>query len=236
MENKETNFALELMGRVINFLDPKKVAIVLIFAVLSGLVGFAFGEMFLQKEYRTTLTLSVKPLKEGNANQNLSNAHHIADVLEALYDNDEIIEATLKQFDTNRSVKEFVNKLNVEREEKTVLVKINYTDYSKESAKTAINAYTKNLCQAITLNLGYNNFEVLSPASEPALINHTKTAVIIAVLIELLIAVLIIVIRVFPGVIIITGADLNDFSEPILGEVFSAPMITDETEETEEEA
>ena len=220
MNSNEKNFFPELLTRVINFLDPKKIALILVGAVLAGLLGFGMGELFLKKEYRTHLTVGIISRASENKSQNLSHSHHIADVMQALYDNDEVVKLTLEQIKSDRTVDEFVSDLSVKREEKTVLVKISYTDYTPQKALDGINAYYKNLFQALTLNLGYNCFEILSPASTPALIDHTPKIVIFAVLAELLIAILLIVIRVFPGVILMTGSDLRDFEGPIIGEIF----------------
>ncbi len=230
-ENKKT-FGAELLGRVINFLDPQKTAVILICAVLMGLVGFGFGELFLKKEYRAQMTLAVNPKTAGNHSTNLTDAHHIADVLGALYDNDEVVKKAIEDSKINRTVSQFVNKLSVQRESKTVLVKIKYTDYSAQSAVDGINDYQKALCNAITENLGHKSFTVLYSSDTPDLIDHTPTAILIAILIELIIAASIVVIRVYPGIIIITGTDLTEFKEPVLGEVFTVPNLFDD-EETE---
>ena len=233
MENKEKDFFTELTSRIISFLDPKKIAIILVFAVFAGLLGFCVGELFIKKEYRTYMTIGVVSRETEYKNNNLSKSHHIADIFEALYDNAQTVEKTLKEMNSNRTVKEFVRNTNVAREEKTVLVKINYTDFSPESALNGIDIYSKNLCASVSQSLGYDCFRVLSRSTQPQLISHTKNAMIIAVLIELLIAFAIIVIRVFPGVIIITGSDLQDFNQPILGEVFTVPDLNSETEDEE---
>ena len=233
MENKEKDFFTELTSRIISFLDPKKIAIVLAFAVFAGLLGFCAGELFVKKEYRTYMTIGVLYRNSQYKNDNLSKSHHIADIFEALYDNVHTVEETLKEMNSKRTVKEFVRNTKVQREEKTVLVKISYTDYTPEDALNGIDIYSKNLCESIKENLGYDCFEVLSRSSSPNMINHTKKAVLIAVLIELFIALAIIVIRVFPGVVVITGKDLGDFEQPVLGEVFLVPDLNVEAEEEE---
>lgn len=235
MENKEKDFFAELLNRILSFLDPKKTAVILVFAVFAGLLGFAVGEIFFPKEYRTYMTVAIQSRDVANKTQNLSTSHHIADVFEALYDNDEVIEKTLKEMKSERTTKQFVKNLNVAREEMTVLVKINYTDLTKEKALNGINIYQKNICNSLTKNLGYNGFTVLSPASEPVEINHTRTVVLVAIFLELVIALVIIIVRIFPGVIIITGNDLKEFNQPILGEVFITPNIDINVETQEEE-
>lgn len=233
MENKEKDFFTELLNRILNFLDPKKTALILAFAVFAGLLGFVVGEFFFTKEYRTHMTIGIQSRTTQSKNQNLSTSHHVADVFEALYDNDEVVEKTLKQMQSERTAKQFVKNLSVQREEMTVLVKISYTDVTEKQALNGIKLYSKNICESLGQNLGYTGFTVLSEASDPVEINRTKTVVLVAILLELVCAFAIIIIRVFPGVIIITGKDLADFSEPILGEVFITPNIeiNDETED-----
>ncbi len=235
MENKNKDFFADLLDRVLNYLDPQKTAIILICAVLAGLLGFGYGELFLKKEYRTNMTIGIASRATSNKSQNLSTSHHIADVMQALYDNDDVVESTLTQMKSSRTAAQFVDKLSVEREAKTVLVKISYTDQTKEQALVGIDIYYKNLCQTITQNLGYDCFEVLSPAGEPTLISHTQTVALTAFVLTLLIGIAIVVIRVFPGIVIITGADLTDFKEPVLGETFLVPGIETASDEMEEE-
>lgn len=225
MQNEGKGFFAELINRIINFLDPKKIAVILAFAVFAGLLGFVVGELFFTKDYRAYMTIGIQSRSSQNKNQNLSTSHHIADVFVALYDNDEVVEKTLKQMQSERTAKQFVKNLSVQREETTVLVKINYTDVTEKQALNGIKFYSQNICKSLEKNLGYTGFIVLSEADKPVEISHTKTVVLVAILFELAIALTVVIIRVFPGVIIITGKDLADFSEPILGEVFITPNI-----------
>ena len=222
---EKSNFAFELFGRITSFLDPKRIIIILALAIASGLLGLLVGTLFVENEYRTTTTMAMVSRNSQSKTQNLSDSHHVADVMQALYDNDSVISATLEQMGSDLTVGQFVKKLSVKREEKTVLVKISYTATSEEEVINAITIYTQNLTNALKTNLGYDCFNTLVPPREPVVINHTLTVVILAVVVELLAALIWVIIRVFPGVIIITGKDLNGFNEPILGEVFEAPMV-----------
>lgn len=231
----KSNFAFELLGRISSYLDPKKVAIILALAVVSGLLGLLLGSIFVDNEYKTSMTLAMVSRTSQSKTQNLSDSHHVADVMQALYDNDSVVSATLSELKSDMTHAQFVKRINVEREEKTVLVKIDYTDTSKENAVKGINVYVKNLTGALKQNLGYDCFRIMVPATQPKVINHTLTVVWVMVILELAIALLWVVIRVFPGVIIITGRDLNDFTQPVLGEVFSSPKTEGEEDGQEEE-
>ena len=232
---EKSNFAFELFGRIMSFLDPRRTIIILALAVASGLIGLLVGTLFVENEYRTTTTMAMVSRTSQSQAQNLSNSHHVADVMQALYDNDSVISATLEQMGSDLTVNQFVKKLSVKREDKTVLVKISYTATSKEEVIDAITIYTQNLTAALKENLGYDCFNTLVPPREPDIINHTLTVVVLAVVFELLAALIWVIIRVFPGVIIITGKDLNGFNEPILGEVFEAPLTVVSKERGEDE-
>jgi capsular polysaccharide biosynthesis protein len=233
-QNNKSSFALELLGRITSYLDPVKTAIIFALAVVAALVGLLIGTLFVENEYQTTSTLAMVSRASQSQTANLSESHHVADVMQALYDNDSVINKTLSELKSNLTVKQFVNKLTVQREEKTVLVKITYTDTSKENAQKGIEVYIKNLKSALKENLKYDCFKTMVPPTQPKTINHTLTVVILAVVIELLIALAVVVVRVFPGVIIITGKDLDGFSQPVLGEVFTTPKLDEEIEEGEE--